>query len=318
MELNNLVQFFLIDISWNIFIAPMFFLFLIHYLRISKYYKLILPITLSVFIFSVLLRFIVLYYKNPINIKEQTYFFRKYNTYEDIFILVFTIVIFFLSVFVYQKARIKFITNFNTIKWIKSFFIFTGILLFLWTIAIFLDLKYTNIKTANFYTPLRLGTSFLIYWLGYHGYNQYLLMQNRISLKAKISQNESIVITDEEINLFNEKELQEFKGVKKEILKNKLFLDSNLSLGTLAENLSKNTNHLSKLINTYSKYNFTDFINNYRVAYAKKIVINKQYNRYTIIAIGLECGFNSKSTFYSAFKKFTDQTPVEYRRNHMD
>lgn len=315
--LHKLIQFFLIDISWNIFIAPMFFLFLIHYLRISKYYKLILPITTSIFLFSILLRFLVLLYNKPIDINKQTLFFRKYNTYEDILILAFTLIVFLLAVFVYQKAKVKFVSNFSAIKWINIFFVFTAAILFLWIIAIFLDLKYTNIKTANFYTPLRLGTSFLIYWLGYHGYNQYLLMQNRILLKKEIQRNAPIVIIDEDIDPYNKKEAQEFKELKRYILKNRLYLDPNFSLAILTEKVSKNGNYLSKLINTYSNYNFTDFINNYRVAYAKKILVNKQYVAYTIIAIGLECGFNSKSTFYTAFKKFTNQTPIQYRKNNM-
>jgi AraC-like DNA-binding protein len=65
--------------------------------------------------------------------------------------------------------------------------------------------------------------------------------------------------------------------------------------------------------NSYSSYNFSDFINSLRVEQAKKFLSDNEFSQYTIVAIGLECGFNSKSTFYSAFKNFTSETPTTYR-----
>ena len=71
--------------------------------------------------------------------------------------------------------------------------------------------------------------------------------------------------------------------------------------------------HASKLINTFSDYNFSDYINSLRIEQAKKLLSDDSFDQYTIVAIGLESGFNSKSTFYTAFKKFTSQTPSEFR-----
>jgi len=70
---------------------------------------------------------------------------------------------------------------------------------------------------------------------------------------------------------------------------------------------------LSKTINTYSNVNFSDFVNSFRVDKVKELLASQEFSEYTIVAIGLECGFNSKSTFYSAFKKNTGVTPVQYR-----
>jgi len=67
-------------------------------------------------------------------------------------------------------------------------------------------------------------------------------------------------------------------------------------------------------MNAHAGSNFPDYINKYRVKEAKKLLGDNNFSAYTIVAIGLECGFNSKSTFYYAFKKFTGLTPTAYRK----
>ena len=85
----------------------------------------------------------------------------------------------------------------------------------------------------------------------------------------------------------------------------------------LSEELGMSTSHFSKVVNSVSKQNFSDYINSYRVDQAKQLLSDKDFENYTIVAIGLECGFNSKSTFYTAFKKFTSQTPTEFRASNV-
>jgi AraC-like DNA-binding protein len=87
-----------------------------------------------------------------------------------------------------------------------------------------------------------------------------------------------------------------------------------LSLESLANDLKISNGHLSFLVNTYSKKHFSDYINEFRVDQVKKLIVDKEFINYTIESIGLESGFNSKSTFYSAFKKFTDLSPLQFKR----
>lgn len=47
------------------------------------------------------------------------------------------------------------------------------------------------------------------------------------------------------------------------------------------------------------------------------MLLNKDYNNYTVVAIALEAGFNSKSAFYSAFKKEIGISPNEYKRKNL-
>ena len=72
--------------------------------------------------------------------------------------------------------------------------------------------------------------------------------------------------------------------------------------------------YISQLLNQNSEKNFNDYINELRVEDAKSMLTNSEYDQYTIVSIGLESGFNSKSSFYSAFKKFTDQTPNQFKK----
>ncbi|WP_395052384.1 helix-turn-helix domain-containing protein, partial [Flavobacterium sp.] len=94
---------------------------------------------------------------------------------------------------------------------------------------------------------------------------------------------------------------------------NNRYLDANFGLDVLSNELSIGISSLSHTINQNSEYNFTDYINSLRIEKAKSILIDSNYKNYTINAIGLECGFYSKSTFYTAFKKFTSTTPTNFK-----
>ncbi|MEP5566331.1 MAG: helix-turn-helix domain-containing protein [Halioglobus sp.] len=94
------------------------------------------------------------------------------------------------------------------------------------------------------------------------------------------------------------------------------YLDSNLSLPQLATELSCSVNHLSQAINAGFGMSFFDYVNQYRVNAAKKLLSAQDERKGAILDIALSVGFNSTSTFYAAFKKSTGQTPAQYRRTH--
>lgn len=95
----------------------------------------------------------------------------------------------------------------------------------------------------------------------------------------------------------------------------KPYLEPKLTLKQLADAFDVSTNYLSQLINENTEQNFSDFVNTYRVNEVKDKLKNPKYKRFTILAIAYECGFNSKSSFNSVFKKITGQTPRQYLKS---
>jgi len=93
----------------------------------------------------------------------------------------------------------------------------------------------------------------------------------------------------------------------------KPFLKSDLTLKNLSEMSGIPYYHLSRIINENLKQNFFDFVNRYRIEEAKKNLIDPKYDHYTILGIAIESGFNSKSAFNTAFKKYTNTTPSQFR-----
>ncbi len=94
----------------------------------------------------------------------------------------------------------------------------------------------------------------------------------------------------------------------------KPYLDSELTLPQLAEKLRTSTHHLSQLVNEGLGVNFADFINQYRIEAMKTKLRDPAYGHLKIEEIAYQTGFNSKSTFQAAFKKFAGVTPSEYRK----
>lgn len=107
-----------------------------------------------------------------------------------------------------------------------------------------------------------------------------------------------------------------FQEIKTALIENKLYLNAETSLISVSKLIGKSTQKTSAIINQYAKQNFNDFINYYRIEEAKKLLITEENSKYTISSIAFDVGFNSLSSFNSAFKKFENTTPSIYRKNN--
>ncbi len=94
--------------------------------------------------------------------------------------------------------------------------------------------------------------------------------------------------------------------------KEKAFLNPELSMDVLSESLKIQKYQITEVLNTEIGNNFFQFVNHYRVEAVKNMLADPK-NNYSIEAIGYECGFSSKSSFYTVFKSITGETPVTYR-----
>ncbi|MEW7290833.1 helix-turn-helix domain-containing protein [Aquimarina sp. 2304DJ70-9] len=93
--------------------------------------------------------------------------------------------------------------------------------------------------------------------------------------------------------------------------KDKPYLNSELRIAHLAKQLNLSRHHMSQVINEHFDLSFFDFINQYRVEEAKKMMVEDDHLNMTEILYS--SGFNNRVSFYKAFKKFTKITPSEYR-----
>ncbi|TBO43980.1 helix-turn-helix domain-containing protein [Pedobacter kyonggii] len=127
----------------------------------------------------------------------------------------------------------------------------------------------------------------------------------------------SIPVIDKEkyINKIDEKlvkEIQEKINILFET--KKIYTNPDLTLSILAKELNIRPQLLSQFINDNLNKSFTQFINEYRIDEAKRLL--RVGTQFKIDAVGFESGFNSSSTFYSSFKKITGTTPSNYQKNN--
>ncbi len=95
----------------------------------------------------------------------------------------------------------------------------------------------------------------------------------------------------------------------------KIYRNSNLTLSELSQNINISTHNLSEVINTKLNQTFYDFVNKYRVEEVQQKIISGESEKYNLLSIAFDAGFNSKSSFNSTFKKITGQTPTEFKSN---
>lgn len=94
----------------------------------------------------------------------------------------------------------------------------------------------------------------------------------------------------------------------------KSFLNGDLRLKDIADELNLSTHVLSQVINEQFDQSFSDFINMKRVEEAKRLLTDPGKVNEKIIGIAYDCGFNNKTSFNNAFKKFTGVSPSAYQK----
>ncbi|MDI1257568.1 MAG: helix-turn-helix domain-containing protein [Flavobacterium sp.] len=325
LTLNNLQVFFIDNvfteanffirnslIPFYVLILPSFYAFLRYYLKVDREIKSFLLISAGLFTVEVLMKLVLAAYFYH---EKESYFVAQYGQIEEIVNAAYTLFLFvkaFVLLFKYSRL-FQYVLTFDNIKWLKNFMFLGSFVLLMWLSAIVLNLDKVLNPQIFIYYPLRLSCSILLYWIGYQGFYNYALMTERIELRKAIASDSKKKTKHLEAKAVKE---DKFQAVKEYVEHNEKYLEPTFSLDNLSEALKISTSTLSQLINQKSGNNFSDYINQLRVDKAKKFLIDPEYAAYTIVAIGLECGFNSKSTFYTAFKKATKITPSEYRSNN--
>lgn len=92
------------------------------------------------------------------------------------------------------------------------------------------------------------------------------------------------------------------------------YLDQSLTIQELANQINIPVRDLSVLINHHMNQHFFDFVNEYRIKKAMGILKDHSKSQLTVLEILYEVGFNSKSSFNTSFKKYTNLTPTAYRK----
>jgi len=157
-------------------------------------------------------------------------------------------------------------------------------------------------QTTTFYFLI---VSFLLMILIAFIYYKWHIKQ-QIEKQRKLARYTSSTLSVKKAKEINEKLLER-------LTQDDLYLEADLSLHLLAEEIEEKPNNLSQVINQYHKKHFHDFINTYRIEEAKKLLKETVLK---IEAVAYDSGFNSISTFNVAFKKETGITPSKFRKQN--
>ncbi|WP_074407943.1 MULTISPECIES: helix-turn-helix domain-containing protein [Aquimarina] len=201
-----------------------------------------------------------------------------------------------------EKLELSF--NQTISKYINRILFIMSACMFAWSISV-ID-RYISKFHGNFFTDLIwLLFGAQAYVIGYYSLKQPKIFKIRL---PENGQNKSV-----KKNKLGKDEINKLQKLMNSFLEDKKgYVQPRLSLPILANQIGTTSNNLSWLLNNVYGKTFYQLINEYRVKDFLQRVDNEDYKELTLISIALEVGFNSKSTFYKAFKEIKKITPSEY------
>lgn len=157
----------------------------------------------------------------------------------------------------------------------------------------------------------------IIFITAYHLINQPEVFRQNIEMNQVIESTENSSVTEKYAKQSIDERMQDeyMSKLNSFMVEHKPYLEENITIKDLAEDMGIPSHHLSIVINNRLNKNFYTFINEYRIKESQEILKNPDNYDASILSIVFKAGFNSKSTFNTTFKKITGLTPTEYRES---
>ncbi len=328
-------------LPWHILFPVFFYLYVYEYVN-EKMRKHIRWLLFIPFIVSSVTHILINIFHNPSH--DYPLWIEIFYISEEYLAFILALSIGFLSFKKLKRAK-KENAKIN-IVWLNILLRSGIILCCIWLLVYTLAIKF-SLGGLKLYYPIWLGISIMFYWIGYRGLYQFKLTRDSEAINSLLKEiSKKKIYNPETDNSIEEGRFKKVKeGIKvpdsvsklsrsksennelplstvKNILKaldnfeqEKLFLEKDLTLNTLAKKLNTNSSYLSKVINTYKHKNFATYLNELRIHHAVYMLHNEdKLHLYTIEAIADIMGYNNGESFSLAFRKITGFYPSHFIR----
>jgi AraC-like DNA-binding protein len=191
------------------------------------------------------------------------------------------------------------------LNWLSTLFYLWLVIAFVLLPVSLLGIGNNVVSESTVDLSIRIANVLFIFVAGFYGFRQ-----TTIFLNTEVTQ------PAYERSGLSKEQAKKYHAELLALMKEKRpYLNGELSAAQLASQLGISVNHLSQVLNQEQGQNFFDFVNSYRVREVQEKMADPSNNHLTLLAIALESGFNSKTSFNTLFKKIAGKTPTQYHKS---
>ena len=300
-----------LDIPVPLIHGPMLYLYILYLTgRQPNRYNWLLHFAPAIITYIYLINYFILTSQEKVYIYEYgTTAYRIFRKIIKVVIIssgILYVILSILAVRQYKKQISDLYSNTEKINLNWSYYLITGIAL-IW-IAVILK------NEILIFTLVSLFIIVAAYFgISRVGILEFASKQSDITEEKQTEHNDEIVAVKYQKTFAGEDAIQDiYKKLTYQMEHEKLYKDPELNLNHVAALLGIQPNILSQTINSVENKNFYDYINRQRIEEFKRIVVLPENQKFTILSLAFESGFNSKTSFNRNFKKYMDSSPREF------